>query len=446
MVYSSTHMYRHHSQQLISWKNAEKRKPLIIRGARQVGKTFSLKKFGREHFPAFHYLDFEEDPGLCDIFEPDLRPERIISDLRFRLNTNINPSTDLIVFDEIQRCGRALTSLKYFCEEMPQLALCAAGSLLGVALTPDSFPVGKVSFLDFYPMSFSEFVFALDEQMLGRLLCEHNPRDEYPEPAHQRLWQLWKEYLVVGGLPAAVAVFAAHHGNLFEAVGKVRTVQRDLVTAYLADIAKHSGKLNALHIERVWRSVPAQLARGQDGNAPKFKFRGVVPGIRGYDRLAGPIDWLEAAGLLLRTSIVETPCIPLSAFAGENRFKLYLFDIGILGALGGIDPRVFLEYDFGSYKGYVAENFVAQELTASGAVSLYCWTGRTSEVEFLFQRGSAVIPLEVKSGRSTRSKSLDVFEDRYHPAESFVLSARNAHRRGSRLYMPLYAAESLLAP
>jgi predicted AAA+ superfamily ATPase len=295
-----------------------------------------------------------------------------------------------------------------------------------------------------YPMDFCEFIEGIGEQTLTPLLAEHDPREPYPTSAHERLWDLWKQYLVVGGLPAAVTAFAQERTNLFEAMYRVRKVQRDLVTAYLVDIAKHGGKNNTLHIERVWRSVPAQLARTQDGNASKFKFREVVPGIRGYERLAGPIDWLQAAGIILRTAIVDTPKIPLSGFSTDNRFKLYLFDVGLLGALAEIPPAVFLQYGFGSYQGWVAENVVAQELSASGVSHLHCWTGKTAEVEFLIQKDIEVIPIEVKSGSKTHSKSLSLFEQRFTPPFSVVFSSRNSQRTHNRLFIPIYAVGSAM--
>ena len=208
----------------------------------------------------------------------------------------------------------------------------------------------------------------------------------------------------------------------------------------MADIAKHSGKINALHIERLWRNITHQLARSQDGSAPKFRFKDAVPGIRGYERLASPMSWLEKACLVLRTSIVERAEIPLSGFTKENRFKQYFFDVGLLGAFSGIDPARFLEYDLKNYKGYIAENFVAQELRSSGISVLYCWVGRTAEVEFLLESAEGIIPIEVKAGSITQLKSLKVYEERYRPKKSIVLSARNIESHGLRLHVPIYLA------
>jgi len=212
----------------------------------------------------------------------------------------------------------------------------------------------------------------------------------------------------------------------------------------MADIAKHSGKTNALHIERLWRNVPVQLARAQDGGASKFRFKDAVPGLRGYERLFSPLCWLENARLVLRTSIVNRAETPLAGFARDNRFKQYFFNVGLLAAVSNIDPARILKYDYGSYKGYVAENFVAQELRAAGVRELFCWEGRTSEVEFLLETPSGIIPWEVKSGWVTQSKSLDVFVERYHPERSVVLIAGNVKMHGSRLHVPVYAAGRLV--
>lgn len=380
-------MKRNVTESLNEWKSSENRKPLILKGARQVGKTHTLKEFGRTTFPRCHYVNFEEDERPGRIFEQDLKPHRILDELQFYLDQMIDRREDLVIFDEIQRCPKALTSLKYFAEDMPELALCAAGSLLGVTLHTDSFPVGKVQFLEMHPLSFDEFLDGTEKERLAELVRKHDLALPIPVMAHEQLWELWKRYLVVGGLPEVVNYYRERQENLYQAVQKIRKAQRDLLDAYLADMAKHCGKVNALHIERLWRNVPAQLARAQNGSAGKFKLRESIPGIRGYERLSAPLDWLEGADLLIRVPIIDAVGIPLSGYAKENRFKLYFFDIGLLGAMSNIAPATFLNYDFGSYQGYVAENFVAQELRAAGDKRLFCWQGRTAEVEFLLERG-----------------------------------------------------------
>ncbi|MDO9229409.1 MAG: AAA family ATPase [Syntrophales bacterium] len=436
-------MKRTVTESLNEWKSSANRKPLILRGARQVGKTYILKEFGGVAFPRCHYVNFEKDERLGRIFEQDLKPGRILDELQFYLDQPIDCRRDLVIFDEIQRSPKALTSLKYFSEEMPELALCAAGSLLGVALQPDSFPVGKIQFLDMHPLSFDEFLDGAGKERLAELIRKQDLTQPFPETAHEQLWGLWKHYLIVGGLPDVVNHYRERQDNLYEAVQIIRKVQRDLLEAYLADMAKHSGKTNALHIEKLWRNVPAQLARSQNGSAGKFKLREGIPGIRGYERLSAPLDWLEVANLLIRTPIIDAVGVPLSGYVKENRFKLYFFDVGLLGAVSGIAPATFLNYDFGSYQGYVVENFVAQELRAAGDKTLYCWQGRTAEVEFLLEREGEIVPVEVKSGWVTQSKSLKVYTERYRPPRAYILSANNISRRNIVRYLPLYAAGRL---
>jgi predicted AAA+ superfamily ATPase len=437
-------MYRLVANKLKDWKSSVNRKPLILRGARQVGKTWLLKEFGLSEFPAVHYVNFEEDERFGRLFETDLHPARILDELRFHFGRAIDPVSDLLFFDEIQRCPRALTALKYFNEEMPEVAVCAAGSLLGVCLSPETFPVGKVAFLDLFPMTFEEFLLGIGEPMLAQALLSIELGKPLPEMAHERLWGLWKHYLIVGGMPEAVKVYSARRADsLYDAFTAVRKTQRDLTDAYLSDIAKHSGKINALHIERLWRNVPAQLARMQDAQSPRFRFKDAVPGVSGYERLSGPLDWLESAGLLIRTFIVEFPAMPLSSQVLENRFKLYFHDTGMLGSIGAIAPEAVNNYGFGSYQGYVAENFVAQELTAAGHRPLYAWQGRTSEIEFLLAHGSETIPLEVKSGLSTKAKSLGVYQEKFAPSRALLLSGKNVWQSGVRLGLPLYAAGML---
>ena len=437
-------MHRLATKKLAAWKATPHRKPLVLRGARQVGKTWLLNEFGQAEFPAMHYVNFEEDERLGRLFEKDLRPARILDELRFHFGRPIDAASDLVVFDEIQCCPRALTALKYFNEEMPEVAVCAAGSLLGVCLAPEAFPVGKVAFLDLFPMTFEEFLLGIGEPMLAQALLAVAPGAPLPEMAHERLWEFWKHYLVVGGMPEAVTVYAAGRaGSLYDVFAAVRKTQRDLADAYLADIAKHSGKVNALHIERLWRNAPAQLARMQEVQSPRFRFKDAVAGLAGYERLSGSLDWLEGAGLLIRTFIVEKPSVPLSSQVAENRFKLYFHDTGMLGAVGGIAPEAVIAYGFGSYQGYVAENVVAQELTATGRRPLYAWQGRTSEIEFLLEHGAELIPLEVKSGLSTKAKSLRVYQEKFAPSRALLLSGRNAWQSGVRLGLPLYAAGML---
>lgn len=428
--------------QLLAWKSQEKRMPLIVKGVRQCGKTYIIKAFGEGHFPRMHYFNFEQDNRLAPIFEGTLDPKRILFELSFLLNTEINPETDFIFFDEIQSCPRALTSLKYFCEDMPSAAVCGAGSLLGFHLNEVSFPVGKVEFLTLHPMSFSEFLLAVGQQKLADLLAGLSPEAiSIPESIHQTLWDLLKKYFVIGGMPAVVSTYVDLQDTPYTAFQKVRDKQQDLLIAYEADIAKHSGKVNAMQIARLWREVPAQLARAQEGSAQKFKFKGILPGIDRYQRLADAIDWLCAAQLVIKVPVVETVRMPLSAYTKDNKFKLYMLDVGLLGAMSQLPIKAILDQDYGSYKGYFAENYVAQALLSSGVQSLYGWNEGRSEVEFLLTQGADIIPVEVKSGQVTRAKSLQAFAAKYHPPYQIIFSAKAPHVEGVGVrYYPLYCA------
>lgn len=413
--------------QLVDWKKNKERKPLILKGVRQVGKTYILKEFSRHYFKKVHYLNFEEDQLLSTIFERDLKPERIIQEISFYLDSSIEPEHDILIMDEIQHCPRALTSLKYFNESMPDFAVCSAGSLLGIRLAPASFPVGKVEYLEMFPMNFQEFLKACGEERVLDFLETMDYMSPVPDVIHIKLWDLFKIYLIVGGMPEVVNTYISTKNNFYTAIQKVRKKQKDLIQTFLADIAKHSGKINSMHIERILTNIPSQLAKEQDGSASKFKFKGVVPGITGYSRLAGAMDWLAATGLIHKNHIANKAELPFSAFIKENRFKLFMFDVGILCAMADLPAKAILEYNFGTYKGYIAENFVAQELICKGWGTLFSWKENQSEVEFIIESDGKILPVEVKSGWVTQAKSLKIFAAKYQPKFRTIMSARNLH-------------------
>ncbi|MDX8430929.1 MAG: AAA family ATPase [Candidatus Algichlamydia australiensis] len=429
-------MKRKLMKNLLLWKKKKDRKPLLVKGVRQVGKTHLLKNFGKDNFPQYHYINFEKMPKMATIFEPDLDPKRILSDLSFYLGKSIQVGKDLLIFDEIQECPKALTSLKYFQEEMPKLHLCGAGSLLGLHLNSGSFPVGKVTFETLRPLSFEEFLWATKSKSLPYY---ENPK-KISSVIHEYLWEELKHYFIVGGLPEVVKVYCEKKENLFEAFSEVRKKQDDLLKSYYADIAKHSGKVNAMHIDRVLNSIPAQMSQVHDGSITRYKFRGVVPGITHYDRIVGAIDWLEATGLAVKISIVNSANLPFRAYTKENAFKLLLFDVGILGSMAGLSPNVLLKATYGSYKGYFAENFVAQELLASGQEDLYCWQEKRMEVEFILDVQGEVIPMEVKAGRITKAKSLHIFAEKYRPPFQVIFSGKPFCEKPKIKLYPLYLA------
>lgn len=429
-------------QRLLAWKHKKDRKPLILKGVRQTGKTYSLKEFGENEYPVCHYLNFEENKKAASAFEGNLNPNQILTNLNFLFNKTIDIKNDLLIFDEIQACPAALTSLKYFAEELPELSLCCAGSLLGLSLNDSSFPVGKVDLLHMHPLCFAEFLDAIGDNKSLTVLNECITDSIIPEIIHDHLWQQFKLYLITGGLPEVVRVFLENKDNLHSALTLVREKQNELIFGYYSDIAKHSGKVNAMHIDRVWRAIPAQLAQSQDGSAKRFHFQGIVPGIDRYQRLVNVFDWLIATEMVIKVPIVEHVELPLTAHTTESRFKLYLFDVGILGALADLPAKTILDYDYGTYKGYYAENFVAQEFIAKNIANLYSWQKDRSEIEFLRVEDDGIIPIEVKSGWVTRNQSLNKYAEKYQPAYRAVFSAKTLHIDIKHAYhqYPLYLA------
>lgn len=434
-------MKRHIIQNLRNWQAKSDRKPLVLSGVRQCGKTYILQDFGQSCFRQYHYFNFEKQAVLCKIFEKDLQPQRILLELEYAGEQMIDVEHDLVIFDEIQVCSKAITSLKYFNEELSQLALCTAGSLLGLSLNNTSFPVGKVNLLNMYPLSFSEFLLAINEIQLYELIQGADMHTEIPLMAHENLWEKMKWYWIVGGLPEVVTSFIESKESLFTAFQRVREKQNEVLATYYADVAKHSGKVNALHIDRVWQATPTQLARTQEGAANKFKFKDVIPGAR-YERLAGAIDWLVAAGLVIKIPIVNAAEIPLRAYVQESAFKLFMFDVGLLGAMSHLPVKSILDHDYGTYKGFFAENFVAQELMTAGHTRLFCWQSNRVEVEFLLTFEEGIIPIEVKSGWITHAKSLQKMIDKYHPPYAVMMSGHELKidEANKRHHYPLYLA------
>ncbi len=429
-------------QDLRNWKRQKNRKPLILKGVRQTGKTYILKYFGQTDFPAYHYINFERNQNAASLFSGDFDPKRILRDLGFLLDSKIDEKKDLLIFDEIQACPQALTSLKYFAEQLPELALCCAGSLLGLHLGETSFPVGKVDFFHMRPMCFAEFLEANEDQTSLAYLNECTELNSISSVMHAHLWKQFQLYLITGGLPEVVRTFLESKNDLFAALTLVRKKQNDIVYGYYADIAKHAGKVNAMHIDRVWQAIPSQLAQSQDGSTKRFQFKGIIPGIDRYQRLANVFDWLLAAELIIKVPIVSHVELPLKAYTEESHFKLYMFDVGILGAMSDLSPKAILDYNYGTYKGYFAENFIAQEFLARSDIKLYSWHENRAEIEFLYAMDNQIIPIEVKSGNITRSQSLNKYVEKYHPPYRVVFSAKglNIDLVNQYHHYPLYMA------
>ncbi|VGO14906.1 hypothetical protein PDESU_03476 [Pontiella desulfatans] len=429
---------------LVEWKKTVVRKPLILRGARQVGKSWLLSEFGRHEFPAFHLFDFEKDSDrLLPLFEESLEPGKLLQGLALVQNRPIHQD-DLIVFDEIQACPRALTSLKYFCEELPEQPVCAAGSLLGVAIAGGSFPVGKVTFLDLYPLDFEEFLMNSGQDLLFEAFVSSWNARKVSGIAHTGLWSLLKEFYIVGGMPEAVQTYFGHGDRKAEGFFAVRKLQSALIGSFLQDFTKHSGAVNAAHIAAVFENIPRQLSGYMDASVKRYRFKDVVPGRKGYGQLEGPIGWLEKAGLVHRVSVCERAEVPFNAFCKNNMFKLFVLDGGLLGCMLGLSPDSLMAQDYGLTKGFFAENHVAAEFVAAGESHLYSWSERNSEIEFLMDWGGEVVPVEVKSGLRTKAQSLRRFILKYNPRHVIKISAKPLEVSNETLInVPLYYAGRL---
>lgn len=440
-------MKRHFWHTLLAWKEAKQRKPLLVQGARQVGKTWLLRAFGQAMFADHVLLDFAEDPGLRGLFTADLRPQRILTDLSVYLNRDISLADTLLIFDEVQLCPEALTSLKYFHEAFPTATICASGSLLGLGLSEQNFPVGKVQREWLRPLSFLEFLEALQEASLAGALADAARNCRPLAPAiHQKAFGLCKEYMITGGMPEVVKRYLELRERRAAALQTVRNLQLELVDSYLDDIAKHAGSLKAVRIAGLFRNIPEQLARESSGSR-KFVFKDVLPGRSTYDLLEGPIEWLAKAGLIHRVPLCRTVRHPLAAYAEKNSFMLYLFDVGILGAMLHLDPATIHLYEFGQFKGFLAENMVLNELICAGVGPLYTWRGTTSEIEFVLPSGNQFIPIEVKAGINTKAKSMRVFREKYGPEKAVLLSGLGTNQIDKGLlHAPFYLAGAGLFP
>lgn len=434
-------MQRDIYRELLGWRNSVHRKPLILRGARQTGKTYILREFGTREYRRCHYFNFEQDSRLGSLFAGDLAPERIIRDLSLYGRNEIRPADDLILLDEIQASNEALNSLKYFQEQANHYHLAAAGSLLGVWMSrPKSFPVGKVDFMDLHPMTFYEFLDAVGETGYRTYLEGIDRIEPLPDALHHGLTDLLRRYCLVGGMPEAVLRHTAEHAGS----GDSRVVQRAILDSYALDFAKHAPPTDIPKLSLLWESLPAQLARENK----KFLFAVARQGARARE-YENALTWLANAGLIHRCLHVATPKPPLKAHADGTSFKVYACDVGLLGALAGI-PADGVRSDLSvltDYHGAFVENLVAQQLIAMADVALYYWrnVGREAEVDFLLQREGSVLPLEAKAGVNVRSKSLAFYASKYAPPLAIRTSLRNLRLDGRVLNVPLYALQSLPA-
>lgn len=422
---------------LEDWKQSIRRKPLILNGARQVGKTYALKHFGKTSYKKIAYLNFEKDEKLSQYFENTLDPKQLLKILSIHTEVEIEPHHTLLVFDEIQSCPKALNSLKYFCEEASEYHVVAAGSLLGVKIAGEGFPVGKVNFLHMYPLTFFEFLSALDQEKTRQFLEEYHTFEPIPNPLHEKLIQLLKMYLFVGGMPEAVAEYAKT-----ESLNVVREIQREILTAYENDFAKHAPPHEIMKIMTVWKQVHRQLAKENK----KFIFSAIRKSARGRD-YEEAIQWLTDAGLIHKSYLVESPKFPLSAYADNNIFKIFLVDVGLLGAQSNLPPQTLIDGDllFTEFKGALTENYVAQELIATKQIKPYYWTSEgIAEIDFLIEEDHEIYPLEVKAGASQKKKSLLVYNQKYAPSKLIRATPMNVKHDGNVYNYPLYLISRLI--
>ncbi len=429
------YMYRQKIEDLKAWQKSLHRKPLIVRGARQVGKTELIKEFGRTQYQQTAYVSLDNNSRMAALFDGDFDVNRLIQGLKAETNVDIEPDNTLIVLDEIQEVPKALTALKYFCENTPQYHIVVAGSLLGVATHQGvSFPVGKVDYLELAPLSFREFLLALGEKHLVEMITSLSVDQELLASFHDRLIDYIKAYCYVGGMPEVVASYAEQRSW-----NEVRRIQDNILFDYANDFSKHTPEESfARRIEQVWRIIPSQLAKE---NA-KFVFGMIRAGARAKEyELA--LAWLEEAGLVRRVNRLEAPRIPIMSYANASAFKLYHLDVGLLAAMVRLDERVLLEGNqvFTEFRGSLAEQLALQELQVDGGLDVCYWAmdGQSrAEVEFIVQTGSQIVPVEVKSEINLRAKSLAVYMNKYQPRLAVRSSVANYKKTDNLYDVPFY--------
>ena len=429
-------MYRMAIDELRKWKAKKWRKPLIIRGARQVGKTWLMKEFGNSEYETVVYINFDNNERMKNLFEGSLEIERIITGLELYAGHKIDAGSTLLIFDEVQEVPKALSALKYFNEDAPQYQIICAGSLLGVALHPGtSFPVGKVEFLDLYPLSFFEFMEAMGKGEYVELL----QKGDYNMAAafRQVYTDLLRYYYYVGGMPEVVQNFAENRD-----FGEAREIQQRILTAYEQDFSKHAPNEVVPRIRMLWNSIPAQLARENK----KFVYGLIKDGARAKEyELA--LLWLTDCGLVHKVQRVAAPNLPLKAYEDLKAFKLFLLDVGLLSCLVGLRQEVLLDGNdlFKEFKGALTEQYVLQQFTTRKGISTYYWTaGRgTAEVDFVIDNGSDVIPVEVKAETNLHAKSLKVYHEKYQPKLAVRTSMADYRKEDWLLNLPLWAVEAL---
>ncbi|MGN0566889.1 MAG: ATP-binding protein [Candidatus Limousia pullorum] len=423
------------ADKLIAWKNSSSRKPLLIKGARQVGKTYALLEFGRNYYDNVVYLHFEGNTEtLNKIFTPDLNPKRIIEEISVYAKQTIFPNKTLIIFDEIQACEQALTSLKYFAEEAPEYHIVAAGSLLGLAINRGkfSFPVGKVDMLTMYPMSFEEFLLATNnDTLIEKIRFSFSSFTPLADVYHNLALELYKKYLVVGGYPAVVRTYLET-----ENFDSVRSVQADISDSYIADMTKYATPNETIRSIAIFNTLPSQLAKENT----KFQYAVIKSNARAKDYEL-TLQWLKASSVVLENIKITEGKLPLSVYEQIDSFKIYYSDVGLLCFKSGTLPQDILVNSSISdrARGLLAENYVAEQLVAQGSRLNYWESGGKAELDFVIRQNDSVVPVEVKSADNVRARSLKVFIEKYNPSYSIRISTKNFGFENGIKSVPLYA-------
>lgn len=426
-------MKRFIMKKLIDWKNSKDRKPLILKGARQVGKTYILKEFGENNYDSVAYFNFDHDDGLENLFLNTKDPKRIIEQLSLVIGKKISPESTLIIFDEIQECPNALNSLKYFCEEAPSYHVVCAGSLLGIRLSKTSFPVGKVDFLNLYPMTFSEFLIADGSSNLVTVMEETKEIKEIPEVFEKQLIEKLKVYYIVGGMPEVVYSWVNDKD-----IEKVNQIQKNILDSYEHDFSKHVDASDANKISLIWNGIPSQLARENK----KFVYQVIKDGARARE-YEGALNWLNDANLISKCYLVNKCAFPLKAYNDLSAYKIYMNDVGLLRRMSGLDSSIILEGNklLEEFKGAFTENYVANVLKYLLDDTPNYYTFDRNEIDFVIQRKNKIIPIEVKSDKSTNHNSLTKYNANNDNEMSFRFSLNNLSKNGKIVNIPLYLIE-----
>ena len=426
-------MKRFVMDKLVKWKNSNDRKPLILRGARQVGKTYILKEFGETYYDNVAYFNFDYDEGLEALFLNTKDPKRIIEQLSIANGKKISPITTLIIFDEIQECPNALNALKYFCEEAKDYHIVCAGSLLGIRLSKTSFPVGKVEFLNMYPMTFSEFLIAHNSENLVEAMSEIKSIQEIPKIFESLLIEKLKIYYIIGGMPEVVYSWVNDKD-----IEKVNKIQKNILDAYENDFSKHIDTAEANKVSLIWNGIPSQLARENK----KFVYQVIKEGARARE-YEGALNWLNDADLITKCFLVNKCAFPLKAYQDLSAYKIYMNDVGLLRRMSNLDSRIILEKNrlFEEFKEAFTENYVANTLKYLQEEAPNYYTFDRNEIDFVIQRKNKIIPIEVKSDKSTNNNSLTKYNSANDNSVSFRFSLNNLCRDGKVVNVPLYFIE-----